>query len=213
MTLRADTDFDQRRRVFQRLSLRNRFVTVLRLALPLLGALVLALLCAQIYITSLTRQYGVSRISIDRDSIAVDTPKYAGVMADGSSYSMTSASAKAALNAMDVIDLSDAKVNFSKADGTQMNAVAAAASMQTTDQLVFIPGLANVSDSTGTRGTLNASVVNWPHQTLHSTGKVHFDYADGTVIDAEGLDYDAKARTWTFHQATVVLAKTPGEQP
>ncbi|MDB5562461.1 MAG: hypothetical protein JWN11_1879 [Hyphomicrobiales bacterium] len=155
MTASADTDFDQRQRVFRRLRLRNRFVTVLRLALPLLGALVLALLCGQIYLTSLTRQYGVSRITIDRGSIAVDSPKYAGVMGDGSSYSMTSASAKAALTDMNVIDLTDAKVNFTKADGTQMNAVAAAASMQTTDQLIFVPGLANVSDSTGTRGTLN----------------------------------------------------------
>jgi lipopolysaccharide export system protein LptC len=210
MTPRAETT-DQRQTIFNRLQMRNRVVAALRLGLPLLGALVLALLCAQIYLSSLSRQYGVGRISIDRNSIAVDAPKYAGVMADGSSYNVTSASAKAALNAMDVIDLTDASVKYSKADGTRMDASASAASLQTTDQLISVPGVANVSDSSGTRGVLHNSVVNWPQQTLHSDGQVHFDYSDGTVIDAEGLDYDAKAQTWTFHRATVVLAGTPGE--
>ncbi len=70
-----------------------------------------------------------------------------------------------------------------------------------------------IADSRGTHGVLAGAVIDWPHETLTTKGPVHFVNGSGARIDAAGLDYDARTRTWTFHRASVTLPHTPGDTP
>ena len=116
---------------------------------------------------------------------------------------------------MDVINLKNAALEMIKPNGVIMRARADSAALQTTDQLIEIPALAEVSDSTGTSGTLTGSVFNWPRQTLVTSGKVHFDLSSGATLDAAKMTYDAKLRLWGFSNATLVVpnASASGETP
>ncbi len=212
MTARADTA-EQRARIFAGLTARNRLVAILRIGVPALGVLVFLILAAQIFLASLERQFGIGSIAVNGTTVSVDTPTYAGALADGTTYKVSATGAEADLTAMDVIKLKNASILLVKPNGVTMTAKAESAALQTTDQLIEIPTQASVADSTGTTGLLSGSVFNWPHQTLTTSGRVHFDLSNGTALDADKMTYDAKARLWGFSGVTLVLPATPGETP
>ena len=74
MAVARTQTFDQRSAILSRLVLRNRFVTVLRFAVPALGVAAFVLLMGQIWLSNIARQYGVSGIRIDRGNLVVETP-------------------------------------------------------------------------------------------------------------------------------------------
>ncbi|WP_240231405.1 hypothetical protein [Devosia lacusdianchii] len=195
--------------IYRRLERRNRLVAILRIGVPALGALTLVALLGQIYVSSLGSRFGISQISVTRESVSVDTPEYAGLLEDGSAYKVWAQSAAAAIDATDIIELTDTALTIDRPTGINMRADAAAARLDTTNQLVFIDGSARVEDSTGTTGVFRKSVFDWAAQTLTADGPVDIDYADGTTLKAEGMVYDAKALVWTFTRATVTLPDTP----
>jgi hypothetical protein len=208
----AHGDTDQRLRTYQRLAARNRIVAILRIGVPAIGLVVLVGLVGQIYLSSLTSRFGVGQITVTREAVNVDAPEYAGVLDDGSRYHVSAASAQAALDATDLIELSDARLRVIRTNGVTMEASAAAAQLDTTNELVIIAGPAHVVESTGTTSVLNDSVFDWQAQTLTSKGAVSVDYADGTHLVAKGLVYQAKSMIWTFSGATVTLPQTPGAE-
>lgn len=204
-------DLADRQRIYGRLARRNRIVSVLRWAVPALGALALVGLLGQIYLSSIGARFGIGQISLGPDAITVEAPEYAGVLADGSLYRVRAVSARAAIGSADLIDLLDATLSVTRTNGTVIEAQAALATLDTTRQLVLVEGVAHISDSTGTRGTLHNSTFDWAEQTLKGDGPVDIDYADGTTVVAKGMTYEAKSMVWTFSGATVTLPSTPGE--
>lgn len=209
MTIHADAP--ERLATYRRLVRRNRIVSVLRLAVPALGALTLAALAGQIYLSSLTNRFGVGQISVSRDGVSVDAPEYAGLLDDGSAYRVTASAARAAMNATDRIALTDAVLEVDRTNGVTQRAESDQALLDTTSQLVFIDGIAHFTDSTGTVGVLEQSVFDWANSVLTAKGPVTINYSDGSDIKAAGMVYDAKQQTWTFTRATVTLPSTPGE--
>jgi lipopolysaccharide export system protein LptC len=197
--------------VHRRLARRNAIVRVLRCAVPLLGAAVLALLMAQIVLSSLGARFSIGNISVSPEAVVVEAPDYVGVMADGSTFRVSAQSARAATSRTDLIDLSEAQLVVDRTDGVQLSADAARAQLDTTSQLTVVPGLAEIADSTGTTGTLTNSVFDWQAQVLITEGDVVIDYADGTSVRAGGLVYDAGQALWTFERSVVTLPQTPGD--
>lgn len=195
----------------RRLERRNRQVAVLRHAVPALGVVVLVALGAQIYLGSLGARFSVGRLSVTPDGIAVEAPQYAGVMQDGSAYRVEAVAAHADALRPDLIGLSEARLEVIRLSGVTMTAEAARGQLDTTNQLVNVPGLTEIADSTGTTGTLQNSVFDWSAQVLTSDGPVAIDYADGATVRAQGLVYDATTTVWTFSRAVVTLPSTPGE--
>ncbi len=200
-------------RLHQRLERRNRLVSILRLGLPAMGLIVLLGLVVQIYLGSLTGRFGVGRIEVTPEAVIVDAPEYAGVLEDGSSYRVWAEQARAELGRTDLINLSTAQLVVDRPDGVQMQVDAAAAQLDTTNELTIVPGLADIADTTGTVGTLTDSVFHWGSQTLKTSGDVAIDYADGSSVRSKGLEYNAAAKVWTFSRAVVTLPSTPGENP
>lgn len=203
-------DAAQRLAVYRGLRNRNRIVAILRIGVPVLGVLALVALLAQIYLSSLGSRFGVGRISVTEDSVTVETPQYAGLLDDGTAYRVSARAARAATEATDLISLEQAALTMDRPNGTSMQVDAEAAILDTTRQLVSIEELADIGDSTGTRGTVENSVFDYVSQTLLGEGPVEIDYADGTHLVAQGITYDAVKLVWTFKRATVTLPDTPG---
>lgn len=196
---------------YQRLVRRNRTVNVLRFVVPLVGALVLGGLMAQIYLASLGGRFGIDQMSITPDSVAIDAPEYVGALADGSAYRVWAETARATAERSDLIDLTRARLVINRIDGVQLVMEAESAQLDTTNQLTLVPGRTEVSDSTGTTGTLDDSIFDWHSQVLTTRGPVAVDYADGSSVRAQGLVYDAANIVWTFERSVVTLPETPGE--
>lgn len=208
MNLHADAA--QRLTIYRGLEARNRIVAILRVGVPALGAVALSALLLQIYASSQTARFGISQIVVSPDSVTVETPEYSGVLDDGTAYRVSATSAKADVDATDQIGLSDAALTMAKPDGVTILVEAPSAVLDTTGQIVEIPGVAEVSNSLGTSGVLHDTVFDYVAQRLTGTGAVDVDYADGTRLVAEGVTYDATAMVWTFTRATVTLPDTPG---
>lgn len=208
MDLHADAA--QRLAVYRGLEARNRLVSILRVGIPALGVIALAALMLQIYVSSRTSRFGVGQIAVSSESITVETPEYSGLLDDGTAYRVSATSAHAAVDATDRIGLDNASLTMVKPDGVTMLVDARAAVLDTTNQLVEVADIAEVSNSLRTSGLLRNSVFDYAKQRLTSNGPVDIDYHDGTTIVAEGLTYDATTLIWTFTRATVTLPDTPG---
>ncbi|SEP62929.1 hypothetical protein SAMN05428969_0211 [Devosia sp. YR412] len=211
MNLHADAA--QRQVTYQRLMARNRIVSILRIGVPALGAVAFVALIGQIYISSLTGRFSVGKITVTRESVSVDAPEYAGLLDDGTAYRVSATAAQAATDATDQIALSDGRLTMTRPDGVVTKVNALAAVLDTTRELVLIKEVANIETSEGTRGVFTDSVFDFRTQSLVGQGPVTVDYADGTHLVAEGVNYDAQASIWTFTRATVTLPDTPGAAP
>lgn len=198
-------------RLYQRLARRNRLVSILRIGVPVLGVVVLAGLCIQIYIASFAGRFAVGNIEVTPEAVTVDAPEYSGILDDGSAYRVWADEARAPLDRADIVDLTGAQVVVNRVDGVQMQAETDRAQLDSVGQLTIMPGTTDIADSTGTIGTLDNSVFDWGAQVLTAQGNVSIDKADGTTIRAEGLVYDADASIWTFTRSVVTLPSTPGE--
>lgn len=196
--------------VYHRLQRRNRRVGALRLVVPVLGAVVLTGLIVQIVISSMGGGFTIGQITVTPEAVSVEAPDYVGIMGDGSRYRVSADRALATVERADMVGLSNASLVVDRIDGVQLTADAPLAQLDTTRQLIIVEGVTDVSDSSGTTGTLSNSVIDWHAQTLVSEGAVAIDYADGTSIRAQGLKYDAAAETWTFSRSVVTLPSTPG---
>lgn len=198
-------------RPYRRLERRNRLVSILRLGIPAMGLVVLLGLLMQIYLASFTGRFSVGRVEVTPEAIVVDAPEYAGILEDGSAYRVWAETARAASARTDLIDLTRAQLVVDRTDGVQMQVDAERAQLDTSRQLTIVPGTADIADTTGTVGTLADSVFDWEAQQLTTSGAVVIDYADGSRVRSQGLEYDAASKVWTFSRAVVTLPSTPGE--
>ena len=208
MNLQADAT--ERLTIYRRLQMRNRFIAVLRLAVPAMGVLTLVVLIGQIYLSSLSGRFGVGRVTVDPEAVSVEDPQYSGVLDDGTTYQVRADAAKAALTSSDQIALTAAALTMNRANGVIMHVNAPEALLDATNEIVTIAGIAYVEDSTGTSGTIHDSVFDYANQKLVGQGAVHIDYADGTTLDGIGITYDVVGAVWTFSKASVTLPATPG---
>lgn len=197
---------------FRRLARRNRVVAALRVLVPLGGVLVLAALSIQIVISTLTGRFGIDRVTITPEAIALEGPEYAGVLEDGSIYTVSAIGARASLANTELIHLTEAQLVVHRSDGVRFQADSASAILDTNQQTVAVEGVADISDSRGMTGTLKNSIFDWKDQILTTHGDVVINQADGTTVLAEGLVYDASAVVWTFNNSVVTLPSTPGEK-
>jgi hypothetical protein len=198
--------------IYRRLEQRNRIVGVLRLAVPLVGLLVLLALLIQIYLSSFGDRFSIGQITVTPDNVSVEAPEYAGILSNGTTYRVNAATAKASPGQTNLISLTNAGLTMTKADGVMVNVNADFAVLDTTAETVTIKDLAYVEDSTGTSGIIADSVFNYSDQTLVGQGQVSLEYADGTTLDGEGIAYNLEQANWTFTGANVTLPQTPGSQ-
>lgn len=202
---------DQRDRIFATLRVRNRLVGVLRFAVPTFGGVVFGGLMLQLFFASLGEDFGFSNVSIDRNNLVVDTPSYASMGADGSSYQVQAESARSALDRTDIIHLTKAKLTISRPGGAVITASAEEALLDTSGQTVRVAGVTRIADSKGTKGTLVGMSANFATETAVGDGAVDITFSNGATLTAASMSYDGTTSTWKFSRATLTLQSTPGE--
>jgi lipopolysaccharide export system protein LptC len=207
---RAET-FEQRRRIFATLALRNRVVDVLRIAVPAAGIVIFCGLLLQLFLASLGDDFGFSNLSIDRNNLIVDTPSYSSMGTDGSSYQVSAASAKTALERTDIIDLTEPVLSITRTGGGTITARADAARLETTSQLMTVDGATRIADSDGLKGTIVGISADMAAETMVGNGDVDITFSNGATLEAASMSYDGARSTWRFARATLTLPSTPGE--
>ena len=210
-TLAQSDSVQQRSRIFMALAARNRFVDVLRFAVPALGLAMFGGLVLQLFLASLGDDFSFSNLSIDRNNLVVDTPSYSGTGSDGSIYVVEAASAKSALGRTDIIDLTRAALTIKKPGGVAITVQADAARIETTSQLVTIDGPTRIADSEGMRGTIVGISANLATETMTGNGPVDITFSNGATLTASSMTYDGARLTWGFARPTLTLLATPGE--
>lgn len=212
MSALAQSDTAQQRsRIFAALALRNRFVVVLRLAVPAFGVVAFGGLMMQLYLAGLGDDFGFSNVRIDRENLVVDRPSYSSMGTDGSSYLLEAASARSALGRTEIIDLLDVVLNLGKPSGAVITARAAAARLETTGQLVIVEGVTRIAGSDGMHGTLAGITADMASETVVGNGAVDITFASGATLEAARMFYDGQNAIWRFERATLTLPSTPGE--
>lgn len=210
-TLARSETLEQRNRIFANLAVRNRFVEILRFAVPAAGIVILGGLVLRLFLAGMGDDFGFSNISIDRNNLIVDTPSYSSMGTDGSSYVVEAASAKSALDRTDIIDLDRAVLTIAKPGGAAITAAADAARLETTGQLVTVDGITRLADSAGMKGTVVGVFANMADQSMVGKGPVDIAFANGATLKAAGMSYSGADSTWSFSRATLTLPSTPGE--
>ena len=195
-----------RTKIYRALGRRNLVVGVLRIAVPVVGVAVLGMLLAQITLANLARNVSIAGVRVKNDALVIDTPQYAGVMANGTRYQVTADAAAAALSNSDIVALEKANVDLVRTDGYRLQAEAENAQFRIADQVVEIADLMEVVDSRGMRAKLLNSTIDWTAQTLIARDNIYAIFADGSTLTGAELIYDAGAQTWTFSAVKLTLA-------
>jgi lipopolysaccharide export system protein LptC len=200
---------EQRAAILSRLVHRNRLVGILRYGVPALGLIIFAALALQLYVGNLLQQFGIARISIDRNNLIVETPSYVVMGGDGMRYAMSAASARASFGAPDLMALSDAVLDITSDGASGFHARASDATLDTGTQQMSIPGTATIAGDDGTTGTLAALIIDMRKRNATGTGPVDLRFSDGTTLKATGMSFAEAGRVWTFNQVTMRLLDTP----
>lgn len=196
--------------MYQAFGRRNRIIGWLRIGVPILGMLVLGALVVQIVIANLARDFGISGIRVARDMLIIDAPEYAGVMANGTQYTVVAEAASAPIGGAESIDLDKAVVDLTRPDGYRVKARADVAQFLLADQIVQVDGLMVVTDSNGMRAQLLNSTIDWVTQTLIAKDNVHIVFEDGSILTGSTLLYDAGAQTWDFNFVKLTIPAANG---
>jgi hypothetical protein len=210
MSAFAATPDPARERLHRALVRRNRLVGILRIAVPVAGALVLVVVLGGIVLDNLREQFGFASIRIDRDNLVVDAPRVSAVGDDGTLYDATARMAKVRLGSTDLIDMTDVVFTMTPLSGAVFTASSPVAAMQTAAQTLTVPGILDVKSNDGLHGTFEdffGDMLNWQ---MVAHGAVDLTFPEGMQVQSEGMTYDGTAKVWTFTRATVTLPETPG---
>jgi hypothetical protein len=201
---------EQRFSIYRGLVARNRLVTILRIATPLLGLLAFAGFMLPIFLSALIGGFSIGNVSISGDAITFARPSYSGMLGDGSVYAVSADAATGSVGNPNVIALKNAQMKVTRKDGSVMAATAAAGDFDMITQTMTVKGSAEITDSAGNSGTLSGLVVKLDDQKLVANGPSHIVTQGGMTIDSQHVVYDGKTLLWDFGRATVVLPQTPG---
>jgi hypothetical protein len=206
----AATPDPARERLYAALTRRNQLVGVLRIALPVAGAIVLAVVLAGIVYDNLREQFGFSSVRIDRDNLVVETPKVTAVGDDGTLYAATARMAKVRLDTTDLIDMVDAVFTMHPPRGASFQATAPEGTLQTAAQTLTVPGTVTVTSDDGLHGTLEDFFGDMLGYSMVANGAVDLTFPEGMQVQSQGMTYDGNKKLRSFSRATVILPETPG---
>lgn len=207
----ALTDTDRRRRLHAGLERRNRVVGVLRVLVPLAGALAAAVVVAGLAIEAMSNRFGFANVRIDRNNLVVDTPQLSSILADGTAVALTASAARLDVGNVDRAELNDVAFSASLANGTTLRADAGLARLTLSTQRIEVPGATRVTSSSGFTGTATDVVADVQGLGIAATGGVVLGFGEGNRLTASDMAYDHKAGTFVFHNARLSLTSTPGD--
>lgn len=206
-------NLEQRNAILDRLVLRNRLVGILRIGVPAVGIVVFVALALQIYIGNLVEQFGITRFTIDRNNLVVETPSFEATGRDGTLYKMSAELARAAFDKPEDLSLAGVIVDIAPPNAPGYRAQVRDAMFSTRTQELSIAGIVEVTGETGLHGTIAGLVVNLEKRSAQAGGAVALTYPDGTAFTASSMSYDGRGQTWHFTNVRMSLVDTPKVAP
>lgn len=193
--------------LYSALTRRNKFVSRLRIGVPIFGALVLIALLGQLIASNIANQFLPDGVHIERDNLVISTPTYSGVMQDGTLYTVTSKVAEAALENPDIIDLETARIDLKRPSGQEIVGETDRAAFSLSSQQIKVDGILHVSESGGTVARLRNSVFDWSAQTMDTLDNVELTFVDGSVLTAGSLHFDTETEEWDFRLVKLIVSQ------
>lgn len=206
MTTDTDQSAIYRQRIYKSLRRRNLAISVLRFGVPLFGVVVFVALITQIVISNLARDFGISGVRIERDVLVIDAPQYSGITSNGTRYAIAATAASTPVGSTELITLTNAKLQLTRADNYQIEAEASEALYGLVEQKVVVEEDLFVVDSRGMKAKLGNTTIDWTTQRMVARNGVDAVFSDGSVLTADGLVYDAEAQIWDFSSVTLTLS-------
>ncbi len=195
--------------LYHRLRRRNRLIGFLRFLVPLLGMVLFGFLVAEIVISKMVNDYGISDIRLEQDRLLIETPQYEGVTETGTRYRVVAKTAFTLISEADTIELHQAVLDVVRPDGVSYHATAERALYNLIAQTVDVPGSADVVDSRKTVSKLHNTFVDWHKQIIDARSGAVVTFADGTRLVARSLVMYGEDNRWDM---TDVILDTPATE-
>jgi lipopolysaccharide export system protein LptC len=208
----AVDETERRRRLHASLERRNGLVAALRIFVPVIGAASAVVVVGGLVLDGMSNRFGFANVRIDRDNLVVDTPHLSSTLADGTSVTLTAASAKLAVNDTDLAELTKVAFTADLANGTALRADADLARLTISTQVIRVPGTTRVVANTGFVGNALDVVADVQGLRLEARGPVDLNFGPGNRLVASDMLYDHNTGTFVFHHATMSLTSTPGDE-
>ncbi len=194
---------------YRKLTRHNRWIGFLRVAVPVLGVLVLFYPLFQFSFAMVVPSIEIDGVRLQSDTLVVDGPRFEGRTATGTVYRMVAARSESAVGNLDISDLYDLRIDLD--DGADYRAQVAFSTAQWTMSVEYLTSNEDVfvSDTTGARGVLAGAQVDWPAQIISSDGPVRFSFDDETTLNAQAMVHDIAKAHWLFTGVSLDMMPAP----
>jgi lipopolysaccharide export system protein LptC len=205
----ARTQSEVRHALYSRFGRRNRLIGLLRIAVPLAGALLLAVPMVQIALSFVGETVSVGGVRLQSDTLVIDSPRFQGTTADGGAYVMTADRAESRVGDLDIADLYGLDIDLVGQAGYRASARLTTAQWTMSSEHLTSNEDVFVTDSTGADGILAGADVDWPAQIITSEGPVLFTFETGSQLNAQTMDYDMGNAVWRFTRVSLDMIPAP----
>lgn len=197
--------------LYRQFARRNAAIGVLRYAVPVIGAVLLAIPVAQVAISAITEVIPIEGVRLENDTLVIDAPRFEGRTATGTVYAMDAERAETRIGDLDIADLYGLAVDLEGVGDYRARAEFSAAQWTMSREILTSNEDVHVSDSTGARGVLAGVEVDWPAQVITSDGPVRFDFETGAELDARTMVHDMDGAWWRFTDVSLDMVPQPDE--
>jgi len=178
----------------------SRFVGIMKIVLPSLSLVLLALLVAWPRLTMEENgfQLGFARLpSKEVETLAMQSPRYFGINETNRPYAVSADLATQENGRSDIIHLDNPKADFTTASGANVVIEADSGLYQKASNTLLLTGNVNLYHDSGTEMHTSSATIDLAHSSAHGDEPVTGNGPQGR-IDAAGFDITNKGRTLTF---------------
>lgn len=203
------TAFETAPPLYRRFARRNRLVAVLRVAVPVVGVLLLCVPLVRLGLSMVAETVSVGGVRLERDTLVIDAPRFTGTTGAGEVYAMTARTAQTRVGDLDTADLADLEVTLTGEGGYRAEARFSSAQWVMSAERLSSNEDVFVSDTTGADGVLAGVEVDWPAQIVTSEGPIAFSFSAGGQLRARTMRHDIANATWQFSNVSLLMTPTP----
>jgi lipopolysaccharide export system protein LptC len=205
----TDAGSTHRAQLFRQLQRRHRMVRLLRVAVPLVGVLVLAALVLQIYLGALTGGVAISGARIDRSRLIVDRPTINGTLSGVGRYELVAQTASAPITDARFVDLDSIDATMSFDSGARAVGHADSGVLDFPRRQIRTSHAISLTSSDGISARIEGGAIDMVEQTLSTVAGARFEFPGGSSLTARTMTYNATRGTWRFEKVVISIVPPP----
>jgi lipopolysaccharide export system protein LptC len=190
----------------------SRFVGIMKIVLPSLTLVLLALLVAwpRLTVEESGFQIGFARLpSKEVETLAMQNPRYFGINETNRPFAVSADLATQENGRSDIVHLNNPKADFTTSSGANVVIEADSGLYQKASNTLLLTGNVNLYHDSGTELHTNSATIDLAHSAAHGTDPVTGNGPQGRV-DAAGFDITNKGRTLTFTGKSTMSLRSAG---